>query len=456
MGAMGRRRFVFIMVLPFVACKSEEPGPVWSPGTVYATARGANTRGFLDRRGLIHAHSVYSHDACDNEPVKNGERDAACFDDFRRGLCQVKHDFVMLTDHRESFTETPFPDNVLYRPDRGDRLVERDGAGVANIAACPDGSSSLILAGSESGFMPVGLEKHASADVEMRDAIYGSQDASAIETLKSLGAVVLVAHTEDWSLEQLSDLPLDGFEMYNLHANTLRSAGNALELLVRLDQKDPGLPHPDLVLINLLSEDERYLQKWGTVLARGHKRTTTMGTDCHRNTFPQLAQDGERIDSYRRMMGWFSNHLLVREGYDDRGLKEALKAGRLYGVFEVFGFPVGFDFYAQGASIEEMGAEVGLSEGSVLVVKMPAVQELDPAATPPVLTIRLLRAIEDGFEEVAKSSDAELRFTPVVAGAYRAEIRVEPRHLEKHLGDSARTVTKTSFPWIYSNAIYVR
>lgn len=39
---------------------------------------------------------------------------------------------------------------------------------------------------------------------------------------------------------------------------------------------------------------------------------TTLGNDCHRDTFPQLLPDGERIDSYRRMMLWFTNHLLVR------------------------------------------------------------------------------------------------------------------------------------------------
>lgn len=103
-----------------------------------------------------------------------------------------------------------------------------------------------------------------------------------------------------------------------------------------------------------------------------------------------------------------------------------------------------------------MGAELDLSNGPVLVVKMPALENLDPAVTPPVLTIRLLRAIEGGFEEVARSTDKELRHPVVAAGAYRAEIRIEPRHLEKYLGDWARTVGKTNFPWIYSNAIYVR
>src|SRR5688572_5888116 len=42
--------------------------PTWSPGTVFSSAKAPNARGLIDMRGLIHAHSVYSHDACDETP----------------------------------------------------------------------------------------------------------------------------------------------------------------------------------------------------------------------------------------------------------------------------------------------------------------------------------------------------------------------------------------------------
>src|SRR5690606_41948886 len=114
---------------------------------------------------------------------------------------------------------------------------------------------------------------------------------------------------------------------------------------------DPAsLPASDLVLLPILNEDDLYLSRWGTVLSRDHRAVTTIGTDCHQNTFPQLLPDGERVDSYRRMMGWMSNHLLVKPeadgSWDDSHLEDALAAGRLYGVFEVFGYPTGFDFRA--------------------------------------------------------------------------------------------------------------
>src|SRR5690606_23661334 len=110
--------------------------------------------------------------------------------------------------------------------------------------------------------------------------------------------------------------------------------------------------------------------------------------------------DGERIDSYRRMMMWMSNHLLVRPdaggAWDDRALKEALSGGRLYGAFEVLGYPEGFDFHAEaGVAIGEMGDELALGAGPVeLVVRQPRVRALDPQLPAPELTLRILVAEE--------------------------------------------------------------
>ena len=141
----------------------------------------------------------------------------------------------------------------------------------------------------------------------------------------------LVAHTETWTVDQLATLPLDGFEMFNLHANLFAGIGAAVPLLANRESAPELLPASDLVLLPIVSEDPAYVNTWGSVLARGVRRVTTMATDCHRNSFPQLLPDGERIDSYRRMMRWFSNHLLVRpksDGtWDDADLKEALRAG---------------------------------------------------------------------------------------------------------------------------------
>jgi len=434
----------------------------WAPSIVYRAPHEAAPRGWLDVRGLIHAHSVYSHDACDGEPVKNGQRDPVCLADFRSAVCTTKHDFVMLTDHKDSYAEYEFPEVLLYSEERGDELIYRDGNPVASWAACPDQSRSLILAGTESALMPVGMERHVPGTIEDRRNVYGEKTVEAGLAELATDAVLLVSHTEDWTVDQLIDLPLHGFEMYNIHANLMRSPGAGLELLMRVGQNDPTLGHPDLALLSLITEDSRYLKRWGGVLSRGVKRVTTMATDCHQNTFPQLMSDGERIDSYRRLMLWYSNHLLIRTeedgSWNDRSLKEALAAGRLYGAFELMGYPEGFDYRAEtGEGIGEMGDEIALSDNPTLVVDPPAVQNLDPVRPKPELTVRILKAVANGFEVVA-SGPGQIRYTPVEPGAYRAEVRMRPLHLREYMNADAETLLAPGkdFVWIYANPIYIR
>lgn len=431
----------------------------WEPGTVYPTPEGPNARGLLDRRGAIHTHSIYSHDACDDmEKDGSGNFDPVCFDDLRRGICQTRHDFVMLTDHNEHFASVPFPDVLLYDPARGDVLLERDAAPVASWAGCAPEVGvrpTLVLAGTESATMPVGLEHHAPG----LGATYGAATPEAIEELRAAGAVTLVAHTEGWDAAQLMSLPLDGFEMYNLHANLEANLAAGLALLTQIFTGAPGFPHSDLVLFPIWQEDPRYVERWGTVLASGVRRVTTMGTDAHRNTFPQELPDGERIDSFRRMLLWFSNHLLVDAGpdgsWDDLSLKEALLAGRLYGVFEYMGYAEGFDAVIEaGGEVLELGAEVSLRSGPEIVVQRPRVQGLDPAVTPPVVTLHVLRAIDGGFEDVAADGGEELRYAPDGPGAYRVEVRIAPLHLVDHLGSYADDAD-TPRVWIYANPFYV-
>jgi hypothetical protein len=440
--------------------------PTWSPGVVQLSSHGAR-RGMIDLRGLIHEHSVYSHDACDGTPrdPTTDAIDQQCFDDFRVGMCAAAHDYIMLSDHGDSFSRTEYPDTLLYRPDLGDVLVERGGSPVANRAACPAGGGTMILAGTETGFMPVGLEHHAAADPTSRQTLYGDRSAAAIAAFKAAGGVVLVAHTEGYdgdsqsigTPDDLVTLPLDGFEMYNLHANLTLNLSKAVSLLGQISQPDQ-LMQSDLVIMQVFSEDPRYLQTWGTVLARGARRVTTMGTDAHRNSLPMKLPDGDRIDSYSRMDRWFSNHLLVRPAadgsWDDLSLKDALRSGRLYGAFEFLGYPSGFDFRAEEPNaVREMGEETAIASGAELVASVPTLRGLDPAADAPEITLKLLYAIEGGWEEIT-SSPSEIRWKPTKAGAYRVEVRMVPHHLSSYLHSYADFATKDTV-WVYSNPIYV-
>lgn len=437
-----------------------EPLPdVWEPGVLLPSDQQPHPRGLLDRRGLIHTHSPFSHDACDEMPRDSeGNLNAQCLQDLRRALCQVRHDYVMLTDHRESFSTSEFPDVLLYDAARGDALLERDGMAVGNWAGCdteaPGVAPTLVLAGCEAATMSVALPQHAPG----RGETYGQTTPAAIAELKDTGAVVLVAHAEDWEAQELIDMDIDGFEMFNLHANLFTNIAAGLEI-VNLALNDPeALPHSDLMIMPIFSEDPVYLDRWGTVLSQGVQRVTTAGTDAHRNTFTELLPDGERIDSYRRMMHWFSNHLLLEDdgegGFDDRALANALRSGRLYAAFEYLGYPRGFDAFATlGDVTTEIGGQVTMADGLQINATAPTVRRLDPDATPPVITVHVLRAIDGGFEEVA-DGDAALSWTVDEPGAYRVEVRMTPHHLQGYLG-SYEALADAPRIWIYANPIYV-
>ncbi len=432
-----------------------EPEGPWGPGTVFPTPLDPNPRGFLDRRGLVHTHSIYSHDACDEMPHDGSfNYDQQCLQDLREALCETRHDFVFFTDHTDSFADNEYPDVLLFDEARGDALVERQGMPTANRSGCEATRPILLMAGVEGTLMPVGLDQHVPA----RQETYGALSADAVDIFQEHGGVVLVSHTEDWTPEQLIDLGLDGFEMFNLHANLFVNIAAGAELIGLIDDGGRGLPHPDLAIFPLWSEDEAYTSRWGSVLARGHRRVTTMGTDAHRNSFPQLLPDGERVDSFRRMMLWFSNHLLVEPGedgaWDDRNLKEALRAGRLYGAFEYLGYPVGFDAHVDAAKETfEIGARIPLGSAPRISATAPTVRALDPAAPEPEITLHVMRAIEGGFEEVA-SGESELDYTPTEAGAYRVEVRMTPLHLEGLLGNYEDLRLEPRV-WVYANPFYV-
>ncbi len=501
-----RRLFSFAALAVAASTCSKTPatpaGTPWTPGITYTTPAAPVYRGLVDRRGLIHAHSINSHDACDSAPrlmpdgtvpVKDYAGttipNAACFADFRNDLCKSKHDFVFLTDHRGLFDSTPFPaldkktdastepDTAAYAPSRGDKLIARDGHAVANLTTCPDGHTALIIPGHEgNNLMPVGLESHPSSQTYGADTDPKQFPGSTAEITAAIadhhahGAVVLVAHPENLSKEELVALPIDGFEMYNVHANTLYTGHGIQAAATLIGELPPNVPegqgrlpaNPDTVFLAIFSEDAEYLTRWGYALSKGVKRVTTMGSDCHRNSLPQILPDHERIDSYRRVMGWFSNHLLAtpdaQGNVDDLALKKALKAGRAYGTFEVLGYPIGFDYHAEvGGAVSEMGDEVSVASQPVFHVTMPTVQNLDPAKEKPELTIRIMRAIDHdtGWVEVAKGT-GDVTFAPTEPGAYRAEVRSLPKHLRQEFGPVADDWLSHDYVWIYSNAIYVK
>ena len=437
------------------SCSSDEshPPPAWDKGLPKTADVYVPRRGLTDVRGIIHLHSVYSHDACDGDPLPGGQPAQPCHQDLRDALCTTHQDFAFLTDHAASMAAQDWP--LLFQPMPGDQAIMKNGVQIASQFACPDGFRVLAMVGGENDLMPIGLESEVDPDPTVRDQIMTGTDHTSSDVFRAHGALVLVAHGESHTVAQLLDVAADGTEMYNIHANIdpkirsmylgltgaastapITNLGTAGYLTNRKDA-----PEPDTAFLAMFEENPMELGLIEALWGMGKHLTGTVGCDAHENAVAVQLSDGERGDSYRRFMRWFSNHLLVTELSPD-GLKTAIKSGRAYGAFEIFGTPVGFDYYVQGGG--EMGDTAAV--GSTLVVEVP--KTTDP------LRVRILRIDASGSNEVA-SGGGRLTFVAAQPGVYRAEIRVTPNHLVPYMGFAKDQLLK-EFVWVYANPIYVQ
>jgi hypothetical protein len=441
------------------------PVPVWPNDNPDTTTLG-DRRGRHLARTIVHLHSPLSHDACDGMGFVTGTglNDPACLADFRAAACTLRMDALMVTDHATHLSEVSFEDAFWMNAAMGDEAVrDASGAMIAMRMACPDGRRVLVTVGSENAMMPVGLLHHpgTSTDPAAINALYGMDGASAAQAFRDAGALVFYAHTESKTLDQIRAAQPTGIEIYNTHANVdphirpdylgLPSL-SYIGMLTRFTNAANRMA-PDLALLSFLEEAHPDLVTWDTLLAEGMHLTGTGGCDAHENSFPQRMPDGERGDSYRRMMHWHDQHLLV-DTMDRDGVMDALAHGRLYVTFEVFGTPVDFDFRAEGAAgaIAEMGDTIPV--GATLHVVRPSLPAGFPSTPAPTIHIRIVRAAMGGGVEVASGDGAELTFTTTEPGAYRAEVRMVPEHTRPYLGSSATELIH-EVPWVYANPIYV-
>nr|NIS28778.1 hypothetical protein [Actinomycetota bacterium]NIW26031.1 hypothetical protein [Actinomycetota bacterium] len=205
-------------------------------------------------------------------------------------------------------------------------------------------------------------------------------------------------------------------------------------------------------VMTFLDPNRVALERWDTLLAEGRRVVGTGGCDAHENAFPQLLTDGERADSYRRMMSWITNHLLVDE-QTPAAYEAALAEGRVFAVFEFFGTPEGLDFVAeQDGTSYDMGEVAPV--GATIRAPLPAITVPRPEDPAPTISLHLLRAEAGGAVEVASATDAPLEHTTTEAGAYRLEIRIVPEHTRAYLGNIADDLIR-ELPWAYSNPIFV-
>ena len=453
------------LLLLFAACggdsSSSSKPPAWQKDLPDAREI-FNARGLVAARGIIHLHSPYSHDACDNKPRPGGVPDEMCLGDLRAALCTTRIDFADLTDHDDTMADEEF--TTLFSMRGTDEAVRVGTEQIASRILCDNGHQVLVEIGGENDLMPIMLDRHVAGTVQQRHATYNGTTAADAQAFRNAGGLVWVAHTESKELDVLRAVQPDGIEVYNLHANIdpdirqtylgLPSAG-AISAAAEFADTNPGHPEPDLAMIAFLSPNQPAITKWNTLLGEGRHIAASAGSDAHQNAIPIIFADGERGDSYRRVMRWFSNIALVSDHRDPLAIEQALMDGRMFTQMEFLGTPSGFDVHAQ---MLDQPYEIGstVPRGADLLINVPEVRGLDPKLPAPVIRTRVLHIAPGGqVSELASSTEATLQIPLANPGAYRIEISMIPHHLGPYLGDLGTDMADVEMPWIYVSPFYV-
>jgi hypothetical protein len=434
-----------------VPAETDLPVGVWSGALPSARLAIPDLRGMIHQRAVFHLHSPWSHDACDSRGVVDGVVDEACLGDLRQALCTTRFDTAFLTDHPDYGDGQEF--DQLFHPREGDRWEEVDGH-KASVITCEDGHEVRWRAGFEDELMPVGLAGHIDPDQGTRHGLLNGTGADSVAAMQAAGAKVMLAHTESRTTETLAalqELGLHAVEAFNVHAMfapDIRQEHLGLDggswLSDAADFTNPELStEADLLFLTVLQEQAPSIARWDELLARGPMMATA-GTDAHQNVLPLPAKDGERIDSYRRMLRWFSTMLQTEDG-SLLAVDAAVAARRAFVVFEAIGTPAGFDLHLEaGAEVYEMGSD---APAGTLVVTCPELAPGSPRGEEePELTVTVYK---DGVPWQSACGRYE-----VSEGVYRVRIESTPHHLRPFLGEVADRYLKP-YPWIYSGAVRV-
>lgn len=408
-------------------------------------------------RAIVHLHSTHSHDACDDEPrLEGGSYNLPCVDSLRRALCDARIDVAYQTDHPTHMAEVDFAD-LLHIRDGDEPILDDAGNPIANWIACESDHRVLLRAGAEDAMMPVGMTRHVPGTPEERDVVMNQYTAEAGAAMRETGAHLWVAHTEEKNFDDLQRVGVDGIEVYQLHANLdprsreehlgLDPVGNIGDLFPLIFGET--LMHPDIAFLGFVDDNAPSLALWARLL-QDRPAVGTAGTDAHENTFPNIMRDGERLDSYRRMMSWFSNMLLVEGELELESAHDALGNGRVLIVFDLFGSPEGADFYVQsGDRRHEMGSTLDWSEGAELRGNIPQ-PRLDTGEVG-MVHARVLRAEGSEWNEVAQLEPGAFSHPLSEAGVYRVEVRTTGAHFSSYL-DTAPHFAERDVPWLMTNA----
>lgn len=317
----------------------------------------------LDVRGIVHCHSLQSHDS-------RGE-----FEDIAAAANAVGCRFVLLTDHLEEPIADDGPDGLV------------DGV--------------LFLPGFEArsrlGASFLGLGARAGVDRDLADG----SDAAIASQVAARGGLCGLGHPE----KRAAPAPwADAVELMNVHADMTDQSP------LRVALRAIALP-PGAFFRGLLDPQARAAHVYDATtrlrIARGLGPPAALGACDAHEAVRLLGPLGGAVDSYERVLRLATTHVLV-ERLDRAGILDALRRGRSYAACELDRSASGFRFEVRrgGEVVGRLGDVVPWSTGLVLVVEAPA-----PASL-------LLR--REG-SPCARTTGTRLEHPLAAPGAYRAE-----------------------------------
>jgi len=232
-------------------------------------------------RGIIHCHSLHSHDS------------KGTYEEILAAAKAADVDFIIMTDHPPKDDETiPFREGWRGLHD-----------GVLFIQGAEYAGQHLLALGT-------------------REPAHGSA-AEKIEAIHKQGGLAFVSHPEevtDWTPYARAD----GMEIYNVHA-ALKTALKDKTFISRVYRAIRENPETSFSLLRQL--DPAILAKWDEI-GRTRPFVGIAANDAHQNT----NFFGLRLDPYPRAFRFVTTRVRA-EALTEKAILDALRAGRCRVVF---------------------------------------------------------------------------------------------------------------------------
>jgi hypothetical protein len=353
---------------------------------------------YLDYKGVIHVHSSL------------GGHSSGTFTELVAAAKSNGLDFVIMTEHPQRDFDT----------------------------------SAMTLSGLHAGVLFINGNEVETANEDRLLLIPGDASANTAPTMptqqvidqqKARGGLAIVAYPAEFHSWQAAGY--DGVEVYNLFTNT-RRLNRAITFF---DALWSFRSYADLMFANFFARPSDQEKFWdNAIVSSDRKLTAIAGNDAHSNVGlsindsagKQLA--GIRLDPYERSFRLVRTHALIERGepLTRESLLDAIRRGRCYISFDLFGEPKGFSFVAQKDTQQfTMGDDVSFVNGLWLKASAP-------------LPVRFV-LFRNGNVADEKSDGPAVEFEIHEKGAYRIEVYLDSLPLPA-----------TGKPWIISNPIYIR